>query len=54
MKSAPIPCGNVKMKGKKTKLLYCGCCVAQDFRFTELLKQANKEINSFKQGEKYE
>lgn len=24
------PYGNVKMKGKKTKLLPCGCCVARN------------------------
>lgn len=48
MKSAPIPCGNVKMKGKKTKLLSCGCCVAEDFRFSELIKQAKKDIEYFK------
>ena len=36
--------GNVKMKGKKFKLLKCGCCECQDFR--------DKNTEKFKEQEK--
>ena len=36
--------GNIKMKGKKEKLLPCKCCVAENRKYQEFLKQAAKEI----------
>lgn len=36
--------GNTNLKGKKYKLLSCGCCVIQDFRDKEKEKEAKKEI----------
>lgn len=32
MKSIPNGAGNVKMKGKKTCLMRCGCCQAVNFK----------------------
>lgn len=39
--------GNVKMRGKKHKLLHCGCCVASDFRDGETEKYAKQQINEY-------
>jgi hypothetical protein len=36
--------GNIKMRGKKEKLLRCTCCVAENRKYQEYLKQAAKEI----------
>ena len=36
--------GNVKCRGKKTKLLSCSCCMMIDFRWDYRFKQAAKEI----------
>ncbi len=36
--------GNINLKGKKYKLLSCKCCVVQDFRYREKVKEAKKEI----------
>lgn len=46
MKSVPIRnfAGQAKLRGKKGKLLSCGCCFVQDFRWDERIKQAVKEI----------
>lgn len=37
--------GNVKMKGKKFRVMGCRCCVCKDFRESELKKEHQKEIN---------
>lgn len=39
--------GNAKLRGKKSMLLQCGCCVARDFRLKELIKNQQKEIDIF-------
>ena len=36
--------GNVKMRGRKTRLMSCMCCEMIDFRWEQRLKQAKKEI----------
>jgi hypothetical protein len=36
--------GNVKMRGRKTRLMSCLCCEMIDFRWDQRIKQANKEI----------
>lgn len=33
-----------KMRGKKTMKLRCGCCVAQNFKWSERWKEAMKEV----------
>lgn len=42
--------GNINMKGKRYRLLRCGCCVAVDFRDDVLKKEHLKEIKEYKQG----
>ncbi len=42
--------GNINLKGKKYKLLSCKCCVVQDFRYREKVKQAKKEIRDVVYG----
>lgn len=39
--------GNAKLRGKKSMLLQCGCCVARDFRLQELIRSQQKEIDIF-------
>lgn len=34
------------LKGKLTKLLSCKCCMIQNFKWKEKVKQANKEIKN--------
>ncbi len=43
MKSSPNV-GGVNMRGKKTKLLNCGCCVATDLRQKERDKQVERQM----------
>lgn len=31
-RSTPMPAGNFNLRGKLSRLLRCGCCVARDFR----------------------
>jgi hypothetical protein len=38
----------VKMRGKKTMRLRCGCCEVQDFRERERIKQLKKEFKNAK------
>ena len=38
------PYGNIKLNGKKTKLLACGCCVAENRKEECKKKQDRKEI----------
>ena len=40
--------GNHKLRGKKVKLLRCGCCEVQNFTEDEKIKRAKKEIQDFK------
>ena len=51
MKSLPVDLGNVNLKGKKSKLLSCGCCEAYNFKEKELIKEMNKEIIAYTKGE---
>jgi hypothetical protein len=36
--------GNVKMRGKKTKLMSCLCCCMIDCRWEQRIKEAQKEM----------
>jgi type I restriction-modification system DNA methylase subunit len=38
--------GNIKMRGKKTKLLSCLCCGMIDCRWEQRFKEAKKEIEN--------
>lgn len=40
---------NSKLKGKLTKSLSCGCCVLQNFKWSEKVKEATKEVKDFKE-----
>jgi len=40
-----IHAGNIKMRGKKHRLMGCGCCSAFDFRQKNLDKIFRKEIS---------
>jgi len=44
MKSIPYGAGNIKLRGKKTKLLSCRCCVAVDLREGYFTKLVNKGL----------
>jgi hypothetical protein len=44
VKSLPTNAGNVKMRGKRTKAMRCGCCVATDLRPQELKRMHEKEM----------
>ena len=39
--------GQVNMKGKKYKLMYCGCCTCVDMRDKELEKEHKKEMKNW-------
>jgi hypothetical protein len=46
MPRSPVPnggAGNVNLKGKKYKLMRCGCCAAYDFR-DEYKKNLDKKM----------
>lgn len=47
MKKSPvhIGAGNVNMRGKKTHMMGCRCCVCYDFRDEVRKKEHQKEIN---------
>ena len=45
MKSLPNSGGNAKLRGKLSRRMSCGCCVAQDFRGREAWRLAAKEID---------
>lgn len=47
MKSYPGNAGNVKMRGKKHKLLSCGCCMCQDFRHKYNMELMRKDIEGY-------
>lgn len=38
---------NVHLRGKKSKYLSCGCCIAYNFTEDELLKEHMKEIHDY-------
>ncbi len=40
--------GQVNLKGKKYKLLSCKCCVIQDLRGKERIKEAKKEMGEYR------
>lgn len=42
--------GNINLKGKKYKLLRCGCCEVIDFREDYKKYIAKKEIQNAKRG----
>lgn len=46
MKSNAFGAGNANLKGKKTKLLRCGCCEAVNFKEDELKKIHKKEMQN--------
>lgn len=58
MKSIPqsLNPGNLKMHGKKTQLMRCGCCEAQNFKHRELDREHEKEIRRANESQawKYE
>lgn len=40
--------GNIKMRGKKTRMYSCGCCDAVNFKWDYRKKMDNKEIREAK------
>ena len=42
--------GNVNMKGKKYKLMRCGCCACLDMRDDVLKKEHEKEMKNWSEG----
>ena len=46
MKSTARNVGNVNLKGKKTRLLRCGCCEAVNVKEDELRKEHKKEMRN--------
>lgn len=46
MKSGGPNCGNFKLHGRRTARLSCGCCVAENFKWSERLREAGQEIVS--------
>ena len=52
MKSVPQGAGNSKLRGKLSRSMSCGCCVMENWKWRERVKEANKEIYSvFKEFE---
>ena len=39
---------NAKLKGRKTALLSCRCCMLINFRYDERVKQAKNDIRRYK------
>ena len=48
MKSSALNLGNVNLKGKKHRLLQCGCCTAIDLRGKYKEKLDNKLMKEFR------
>ncbi len=46
MRSLPRPMSlaNVKLRGKRQQGMPCRCCVAQNFKWSERVKEAVREI----------
>lgn len=42
--------GNVKCRGKIEKMLSCGCCNMKNFKWTERVKEAIKQIKNYDQA----
>jgi hypothetical protein len=41
---------NTKLKGKITKMLACRCCDMYNWKWSEKIKEATKQIKEFKNG----
>jgi hypothetical protein len=56
MKSIPtsLKAGQHNLRGKKHRLMPCGCCVMQDFRDQEIEKQAKKAVVDMLKKVEYE
>jgi hypothetical protein len=48
MKSTPQNVGSLNLRGKKTRLLRCGCCIAYNYKERELKREHLKEIKKEK------
>ena len=42
-----LPLANAKLRGKKTYVLSCQCCVLMNIKDAERIKEANKEIKQY-------
>lgn len=41
---------NAKLQGKVTKMLACRCCDLYNWKWSERIKEATKQIKEFKNG----
>lgn len=41
---------NAKLRGKRTAMLTCRCCVLQNFKHGERVKEAKVEIRRYQNG----
>ena len=48
MRSGWFKAGQFNLRGKKSRLLSCGCCVARNFKDRELEKEHKKEMRKYK------
>lgn len=48
MKGSVHNAGNFKLRGKKCKLLRCGCCIVQNLKHEVTVADLNKQIREFK------
>lgn len=48
MHSTPVPVGNVNLRGKKSRMLSCGCCEAVDYRGDMRRVEDEKEMRAAK------
>lgn len=53
-KSTPVPVGNINLKGKKYRLLSCGCCEAYDMREDVRRREDEKEIRECLNGTSFQ
>ena len=51
MRSTSRKAGNFNLRGKKYKLLRCGCCEVQNFKNRELKREHIKEIKDGKSND---
>lgn len=42
--------GNIKLRGKLSRMLSCQCCDVFNFKPSERVKEAKKEIRNFAEG----
>lgn len=49
MPKSPVPrgAGNINMKGKKHRMMSCGCCYCIDYREDELKKEHMKQMRDY-------